>query len=308
MPCGIDLDRLGVLAADVEHRRGARIHHVRAEPVAQDLGADVLLRERQPRPAVAGADDVGLLHVGVEDALDRRLDLAPAARGVGQLDERALERREQVPLDRVAVDAVLDLDDRAVEHVEQEVVADAGFLGDRLAGREVLAAGDVAEEVRLALGARREERRRFRREPPEHFGQRFADRLGRVAERGRREAALAGRLQVAELLEVLLRAEVALELAEEAVERAVERARAPERLPEQVEAAVDQRLLLGDRRRGVVVRARVGDAASEDVLVLVHHHRLGGRGAEIDADEAAHGSLRQCAAAAATRFSLTIWK
>ena len=150
--------------------------------------------------------------------------------GVGQRDERALERRQQVPLDRVAVDAVLDLDDRAVEHVEQEVVADAGFLGDRLAGREVLAAGDVAEEVRLALGARREQRRRLGGEPLEHFGQRFADGLRRVAELGGREAALAGRLEVAELLQVLLRAEIALELAEEAVERAVQRAGAAERL------------------------------------------------------------------------------
>jgi len=37
---------------------------VRAEAVAQDLGADVFLRERQPRAAVAGADDVSLLELG----------------------------------------------------------------------------------------------------------------------------------------------------------------------------------------------------------------------------------------------------
>ena len=79
--------------------------------------------------------------------------------------------------DRVAVDAVLDLDDRAVEDVEQEVVARAGFLRDRLAGRQVLAAGDVAEEVALALGAGREQRRRLGRDAPEHLGQRLADGL-----------------------------------------------------------------------------------------------------------------------------------
>ena len=219
----VDLDRLRVLAADVEHGRGARIHHVRAQAVAKDFRADVLLRERQARAAVAGADDVGLLHRRVEDALDRRLDLVPAARGVGQLDERALERRQQMPLDRVAVDAVLDLDDRAVEHVEQEVVADPRFLRHRLAGREVLAAGDVAEEVRLALGAGREQRRRLGGEALEHFGQRFADGLRRVAELGGGEAPLAGRFEVGELLQVLLRAEIALELPEEAVERAVQR-------------------------------------------------------------------------------------
>jgi hypothetical protein len=64
----VDLDRLGVLAADVEHGGGARVHHVRAQAVAQDLAADVLLAEGQPRAAVAGADDIGLLHLGVEDA------------------------------------------------------------------------------------------------------------------------------------------------------------------------------------------------------------------------------------------------
>ena len=193
-----------------------------------------------------------------------------------------------MPLDRVAVDAVLDLDDRAVEHVEQEVVADPGFLRHRLAGREVLAAGDVAEEVRLALRARREQRRRLGGEALEHLGQRFADGLRRVAELGGGEAPLAGRFEVGELLQVLLRAEIALELPEEAVERAVQRPGLPERLPEQEEAAVDERLLLRDRRGRVVVRARVRDAAPEDVLVLVHDHCLGGGRAEIDADEAAH--------------------
>jgi hypothetical protein len=93
-------------------------------------------------------------------------------------------------------------------------------------------------------------------------------------------------------LQVLLRAEVALELAEEAVELAVQRAGACERLPEQEEAAVDEGLLLGDGGRSIVVRARIRDAAPEHVAVLIHDDRLGCRGAEIDADEAAHaGSL-----------------
>jgi hypothetical protein len=61
-----------------------------------------------------------------------------------------------------------------------------------------------------------------------------------------------------------------------------------QRAAEQVEAAVDQRLGLGHRRGGVVVRARVGDAAADDVLLLVDHHRLGGGRAQVDADEATH--------------------
>ena len=68
--------------------------------------ADVLLRERQPRAAVAGAHHVGLLHLGVQDALDRRLDLRRAARRSRAAPmKRALERGEQVASDRVAVDA-----------------------------------------------------------------------------------------------------------------------------------------------------------------------------------------------------------
>jgi hypothetical protein len=83
MPAGSTWMRLGVLAADVEHGGGARVHHVRAQAVAQDLAADVLLAEGQARAAVAGADDIGLFHVGVEDLLDRRLDrrhAGPASR------------------------------------------------------------------------------------------------------------------------------------------------------------------------------------------------------------------------------------
>ena len=212
--------------------------------------------------------------------------------GLGQRDEGALQRGQQVAPDRVAVDAVLDLDDRAVEQVQQVVVARADFLGHHFAGGQVLAAGDVAEEVRLALGTGREQQRRLGGQAAEDLGQRIGDGAVAVAEARRGQAALAGLLQVGQLLQVLLGAEVALELGDEAVERTVQRLGAAELLAEQVEAAVDQRLLLGDGRRGVVVGARVGDAAAEDVLVLVDDHRLGGGRAEVDADEAAHGVLR----------------
>ena len=154
------------------------IHHVRAEAVAQDLAADVLLGERQPRAAVAGADDVGLFHLGVEDALDRRLDLRPARRGFGQRDEAALERGQQMAPDRIAVDAVLDLDDRAVEQVEQEVVAHARVLGHDLAGGQVLGCRRCrgrSRDLRLAPGANSVWR--FGRELAEDLVERFADRL-----------------------------------------------------------------------------------------------------------------------------------
>ena len=69
------------------------------------------------------------------------------------------------------------------------------------------------------------------------------------------------------------------------------------------EALVAARFLLRHGRRGVVVRARVGDAAPEDRARLVHHHRLRGGGAQVHADEGLHA----CAPAAA-RFCLIIWK
>ena len=60
--------------------------------------------------------------------------------------------------------------------------------------------------------------------PAEHLGQRLAHGPGGGAEMGGGQAALAGLLQVGELLQVLLRAEVAFELVDEAVQRAVQRA------------------------------------------------------------------------------------
>jgi hypothetical protein len=55
---------------------------------------------------------------------------------------------------------------------------------------------------------------------------------------------MAGRLEIAELFDVLLGPEVAFELRDEDVERAVERVGIRERTPEQVEARIEQRLLL----------------------------------------------------------------
>ncbi len=125
------------------------------------------------------------------------------------------------------------------------------------------------------------------------------------------DVAQAHLLEVRQLLEELLEAEIALQLPEKAFEGAVQRAARAQCVAEQTKARRHQRLLLGDRGGGVVVGARVGDAAPEHVAVLVDHHRLGGGGAQIDADEGLHG---QCIAApwiadwAAVRFCLIIWK
>jgi hypothetical protein len=46
--------------------RVLRIHQVRAEAVAEDLRADMLLGERQRHPAIAGADQVGFFQIDRE--------------------------------------------------------------------------------------------------------------------------------------------------------------------------------------------------------------------------------------------------
>ncbi len=220
----VHLDRLGVLAADVEYRGRPRVHHVRAQAVAQDFGADVFLGERQARAAVAGADHVALLERGIEHALDRRANGGCAARGFRHALERTLQRAHQVRGHGVGVDAVLDFDDRAVEYVEHHVVADAHLLGNGLADGEVAAAGDVAEKVRLAFRPRREQFRRLRLQALENFVQCRGDRCGVVAETRALGVAPAGGLQVGELFQELLQPKVALEVPEEIIELAVERA------------------------------------------------------------------------------------
>ena len=164
-------------------------------------------------------------------------------------------------------------------------------------------------DLRLAPGANS---RRLRRAGAEHFGQGLRRRRGLAAE----ASALRMRprqvcFQVGEF-EELLQAEVALELAEEIVQALpLSVPSVASAVAEQVKRALTQRLLLGDRGGGVVVRARVGDAAPEDVAVLVDQHRLGGGRAEVDADENVAfmaGALNARRRGRAARFCSIIWK
>ena len=135
----VHLDRLGVLAADVEDRPRAREEGVGAEPVAEDLGADLLLGKRQPRAAVPGADGRHLLELGVARRLHRRVDL----RGVAD----ALERAGNVMAEAELEGLVLDPDDALVIETDEEVEADAVGIGDLLRVPHVGRAGGVAKEV-----------------------------------------------------------------------------------------------------------------------------------------------------------------
>ena len=113
-----------------------------------------------------------------------------------------------------------------------------------------------------------------------------------------------GRLQVPELLQELLQPELALQVGQQGLDLAGQRRFRFKLPPEQGEPGVDQGFLFchGGSRR--VVRARVGDAAAEHGLVLVHQHGLRCRAAEIDTDEIPHAGH----AAGAIRFWSIIWK
>ncbi len=282
--------RLGVLAADVEDRARALVHDVRAEPVAEDLGADVLLREREAHAAVARADHVRLLERDLERGADRwahrvRRDGRP--RG----GERVVERPQELPLHLGRRRPVLHLDDRLVVDVEHEVERQAGLLAQRVGNRHEPRSGDVAEEVGAAARPGREQLRRLVSELAEDLAERLRERLLLAGEPQAAAVPDAGLLEVAQLLQVLHVAEVALEVREEHIDPAGERRHALEPTAEEREARVDERLLLRHRRRGVVVGAGVRDAAAEDPAVVVHDHRLRRGRSEIDADVALHGPV-----------------
>src|SRR5208282_2990921 len=166
----------------------------------------------------------------------------------------------------------------------------------------VARAGDIAEEVRLALGAGGIERRRLFAQPGEHLAERLLDPGLDLAEAFALDVAAAGLFEVAQLLDELLIAEGPLQRPEEAVESAVEPTALRQRAAEQREAAVDARLLAGDASRRAVVRTRIGDAAADHVAILVEQHRLSGGGAQIDADEGFHRAAPHAAARPAARF------
>ena len=60
----IDLNRFRILSANIQNGRRFRVHYVRPKPMAKNFGADMFLRKRQGRPAIAGTNNVGLFQLG----------------------------------------------------------------------------------------------------------------------------------------------------------------------------------------------------------------------------------------------------
>src|SRR5690606_12328851 len=103
--------------------------------------------------------------------------------------------------------------------------------------------GEVAEEVRLALSAGREQVVGLvLTQTTEDFGQRSRDRLFLAGETRAFDVGDTGLLKVGELLDELLAAEVARQAAEDVVDPASQDRLLVELAPDQAQAGIDQGL------------------------------------------------------------------
>ena len=179
---------------------------MRAEPVAQDIGTDVILGEGQRHPPVAGADQIRFLEIDGKRVDDRLRHVRRPGPDHAVHGEHARKRAAELVAELAGRRAVLDLDDRLVVDIEQELIGQPRGAGDLLGLRMVARAGDVAEEVRLARGAGRIERWRILAQMLEHLAERLLHATLHRGETLPFHLAVAGRFEVIELLDELLQA------------------------------------------------------------------------------------------------------
>ena len=245
---GVHLDRLGVLAADVEHGARVGIHHVRAEAMAEDFGTDLFPRERQRDPAVAGADHGGIFQ---RDFQRRAHDLRHAVCVRVDAGERAQEAVAHV----LVRGAVLHLDNRLVVDVQQQIVGEGRGFCHVLRHRHEARAGDVTEEIGFASRAGGEQVGRLRAQPDEYGVDGLAHGVAGVAEAFGAGVLAAGFRQVGQPVEELFEAETAVEIGEEDVDPVGKIGKCGESAPHQGEAGGDQCFVTRHPAGGVVVRA-----------------------------------------------------
>src|SRR6516165_2603430 len=130
-------------------------------------------------------------------------------------------------------------------------------------------ARDIAEEIRLALGAGREQFGCFPAQAPEYLGKGLVDCRG---DRGEAIAAYlrnASLLEIVELFEELLQTKRPFQACEKGIELDQACPVAVQRTAEQRELPIDPRLLPCHPRRRCIVRARVRNPAPDHLSVLV---------------------------------------
>ena len=161
-----------------------REHRVRAEAVAEDLGADLLLRERQARAAVAGADAARSARARAPPTRARppRPSAGGAVRASPQ--RRAAHASSKAPAAVGAFSTSRIALSKSPTSRSKPTPSRARLLLGEL---QVAAAGEVAEEVALAARALGVERR----PPPPSI--RVEDLVRRAGARPRRRSASAER-------------------------------------------------------------------------------------------------------------------
>jgi len=280
----VDLDRLRILSADVEHRSCRGEHGVGAQAVAQDLGADLFLGEGQRAPAVARACAGGLL-----ERHGRRLadELCQSRILVGERDQRGDGARFEVLVDG---GQVLHHQDRLVEQAGQAIETQLLFGGDSLGQVQVAAAGQIAKEVALALGLLGVQLRGFGAHLLENLvdgGEQLGRGLG--SGRGGYQRQIGGGRRVGfqepanrvlesiELRTILLLTATQLDPLQHLLQPRALDSVGCEPAREQGETGVEQGFTQRDIAGHGVVAAAVGDTATEDLAVLTENHGLGRR-------------------------------
>src|SRR5664280_1629794 len=149
---------------------------------------------------------------------------------------------------------------------------------------------DIPEEIRFALGIGRIELRCLPAQPLEHLAERCPHAGTGLDKAFALNLADAGLLEIVELFKKLLETKGPLQRAKERV-KLDQSVGVGKRPPEQRELCIDASLLARHSRGGRVIRARIGDAVTDHLAVLVKEDSLGRCGTEINADESLHAFL-----------------
>jgi hypothetical protein len=248
-----------------------------------------LLGEGQGLAAVARADEAHLFDGRARrtlDGLEQGL-----ARSAAVLCREAMRRAAQDGTEVARLQLGLDVEDGAVEHTGEALVADRALArrGHALCGAHVAGGSQIAEEVAAATGLFAEQRRSLALHRADH-----------VPDGGRQLAAVADEaqalqhllhlfVQLAQLVQVDLEPEGLAQGVFPLRRLAAEHRRTPLELTlEHGETSRGQRLFSRHRAGHLVVRAAVGDAPAHDPPLLVEQDGLGGGAAQIDSDDDSH--------------------
>ena len=124
----IDLNRLRILPADIQNRRRFRVHDVRAEAVAKNLGANMFLGKWQRRPTVAGADHIRLFQFRIKHLLQRCAKIVFEFFETVTAAAAAIECIHEHGLVHVAGDPIFDIDDGTVVNIQHRLKTDFAVL------------------------------------------------------------------------------------------------------------------------------------------------------------------------------------